>query len=59
MKQNWTFQRGWGSKPKTLCGRGMGVFWDNTCSVLKSRVLFRLDTNSQLSKSFVSFCFCF
>ena len=25
---------GWGSKPKTFCGRGMDIFWNNTIILL-------------------------
>ncbi len=30
MGLNWNFQRGGGFKPKTFCGRGMDIFWNNT-----------------------------
>jgi len=33
MNQNWNFQRDWGRfKPKTLHGRGMDIFCNNTLS---------------------------
>ena len=35
MNENWIFQRGGGSNQRTLCGRGMDIFWNNTVKIKK------------------------
>ena len=43
MKQNWHFQRGGGVETeKTLCERGVDIFWNNTIHLL-ALVVGRLD----------------